>query len=214
LSEIAASVHPGRPRDARLDEALLGSALEVFLERGYSATTLSEVARRAGLGTPAIYRRWPTKAALAIDVFYRELSEAPIPDTTSIKEDLVEFTRVRIRQLKRPLTRQVMLPLLMEALTDPRVEEAIGGRMSEYPKPLLVRIRRAVETGQLRLQVDPPRVLDLLLGPIVLQALFNLPLPGESEAESIVDQVLVGLTPRETNAARSSANSQVPHISG
>jgi AcrR family transcriptional regulator len=196
LKEVIAQAHPGRPRDARLDEALLASALEVFLEKGYSATTFSEVARRAGVGTPAIYRRWPNKAAMAIDVYYREMDESPVPDTSSIKQDLVEFLRVRIRQVRRPLTRQVMMPLLLEALTDRRVDAAIGGRMSEYPKPLLVRIRRAVDAGQLRLQVDPARLLDLLIGTVVVPELFNLPTPKESDAESIVDQVLMGITPR------------------
>ena len=196
MKEVIAQAHPGRPRDARLDEALLASALEVFLEKGYSATTFSEVARRAGVGTPAIYRRWPNKAAMAIDVYYREMDESPVPDTSSIKQDLVEFLRVRIRQVRRPLTRQVMMPLLLEALTDRRVDAAIGGRMSEYPKPLLVRIRRAVDAGQLRLQVDPARLLDLLIGTVVVPELFNLPTPKESDAESIVDQVLMGITPR------------------
>jgi AcrR family transcriptional regulator len=196
LKELTARAHPGRPRDVRLDEALLRSALEVFLERGYSATTFSEVARRAGVGTPAIYRRWPNKAAMAIDIFYRELGESPIPGTSSIRQDLIEFLRLRIRQARRPIWRQVLLPLLMESVTDPLVAEAIGGRMGEYPRPLLVQIERAVETGQLRLLVDPTRFLDLLIGAVALPTLFNLPLPKESEAESIVDQVLDGLTPR------------------
>jgi hypothetical protein len=124
------------------------------------------------------------------------MDESPVPDTSSIKQDLVEFMRVRIRQVQRPITRQVMMPLLLEALTDRRVDAAIGGRMSKYPKPLLVRISRAVDAGQLRLLVDPARLLDLLIGTVVVPALFNLPTPDESEAESIVDQVLMGLTPR------------------
>lgn len=196
MKEAIAQAHPGRPRDARLDKALLRSALEVFLENGYSAATFSEVARRAGVGTPAIYRRWPHKAAMAIDVYYREMDETPVPETASIKEDLVEFMRVRIRQVRRPLTRRVMMPLLLEALTDTRAESAVGGRMSEYPQSLLRRIRRAVDTGQLRLNIEPARFLDLLIGTVVVPALFNLPVPEESDAESIVDQVLLGLKPR------------------
>jgi AcrR family transcriptional regulator len=47
---------PGRPRDIRIDEALLRCAGEVMLERGYMATSISEIARRAGVGIPAIYR--------------------------------------------------------------------------------------------------------------------------------------------------------------
>jgi AcrR family transcriptional regulator len=191
-----AQAHPGRPRDARLDEALLTSALEVFLENGYSATTFSEVARRAGVGTPAIYRRWPNKAAMAIDVFIREMGETPIPDTGSIREDLIEFLRFRLRQWRTPIFHQVVLPLLMEGLADPAVERALGGRFIAYRKPLADRIRRACDAGQLRSQVDPTRLLDLVMGTVAMPLLFDQPLPEESEAESIVDQVLLGLTPR------------------
>src|ERR1700720_3182480 len=59
---------PGRPRDPRLNHALLEAGLAVFLESGYGAASLSEIARRAGVGTPAIYRRWPTKTDLAIAI--------------------------------------------------------------------------------------------------------------------------------------------------
>jgi AcrR family transcriptional regulator len=196
LKAAIAQTHPGRPRDARLDEALLTSALEVFLERGYSATTFSEVARRAGVGTPAIYRRWPNKAAIAIDVFVREMGETPIPDTGSIREDLVEFLRFRLRQWRTPIFHQVVLPLLMEGLADPAVERALGGRFAAYRKPVADRIRRACDAGQLRSQVDPTRLLDLVMGTVAMPLLFDQPLPEESEAESIVDQVLIGLTPR------------------
>jgi AcrR family transcriptional regulator len=68
---VNAPLHPGRPRSAELNEAILQSALEVMLERGYHGTTLSEIARRARVGTPAIYRRWPTKAAMALELFIR-----------------------------------------------------------------------------------------------------------------------------------------------
>jgi AcrR family transcriptional regulator len=196
LKEVVAQIHPGRPRDARLDEALLASALEVFLEKGYSATTFSEVARRAGVGTPAIYRRWPNKAAMAIDVFIREMGETPIPDTGSIREDLVEFLRFRLRQWRTPIFHQVVLPLLMEGLADPAVERALGRRFVAYRKPLADRIRRACGAGQLRSQVEPTRLLDLVMGTVAMPLLFDQPLPEESEAESIVDQVLLGLTPR------------------
>ena len=172
------------------------SALEVFLERGYSATSFAEVARRAGVGTPAIYRRWPNKAAMALDIFVRELGAAPIPDTGSMRADLVEFVRFRLRQWRTPIFHQIVLPLLMESLADPRVERELGGRMAEYRKPLIDRIRRACEAGQLRSKVEPTRLLDLLMGSVSMPLLFNQPLPLDSEAESIVDQVLEGLTPR------------------
>ena len=57
------------------------------------------------------------------------------------------------------------------------------------------RLRRAIEAGQLISQVEPLRVLDLLMGTIAMPLLFNQPLPEDGEADAIVDQLLMGLTP-------------------
>jgi AcrR family transcriptional regulator len=191
-SKLSVQTHPGRPRDTRLDEAITSSALEVFLELGYHGASLSEVARRAGVGTPAIYRRWATKAAMAIDVVVREQKEEPIPDTGSIRDDLVEFMRLRIRTYSTPLFHQVMLPVMLEAAAQPSLKNEISERFLDYRKPLLSRIRGAVDSGELRADTDPHRLLDVLMGTIAMPLLFSQPLPAESEAEAIVDQVLGG----------------------
>lgn len=187
--------HPGRPRDARLDEALMSAAMEVFLEQGYHAATFSEISRRAGVGTPAIYRRWPTKAAMAIDLYERSQGQDPIPDTGSIREDLIDFMRSRIRGWRTKLFHQLVLPLLLEGLADRTVEGSAADRFRDYRKPLLARIKRSIASGELR-RTDPNRVLNFLLGTVAIPLLYDQELPQESDAEAIVDQLLVGLAPK------------------
>src|SRR6476660_6791358 len=116
---------PGRPRDPRLDDALLEAGLEVIIERGYHAATLSEIARRARVGTPAIYRRWPTKAHLAIDIVVRENKPEPIPDSGSVRDDLVEFMRLRLRTWATPIFRQLLLPVVLEGFAEGSLAEAV-----------------------------------------------------------------------------------------
>src|SRR6266508_4000945 len=59
---------PGRPRSARVDEAIIDAVLEMVAE-GHTVDALSmdAVAARAGVGKATIYRRWPNKEALIID---------------------------------------------------------------------------------------------------------------------------------------------------
>src|SRR2546427_10093918 len=101
---------PGRPRDQHLDDALLQAGLAVMLERGYHGATLTEIARRAGVGTPAIYRRWPTKAAMAIDITVRGREPEANPDSGSIRDDLVAFIALRPRTWGNPHFPQGGLP--------------------------------------------------------------------------------------------------------
>ena len=55
---------PGRPRDGRIDAAIIAATRELILETGYPALTLSAIAARAGTTTAALYRRWSSKAQL------------------------------------------------------------------------------------------------------------------------------------------------------
>jgi AcrR family transcriptional regulator len=57
----------GRPRDPALDTAILTAALELFLERGIEGMSIEQVAKRAGVGKPTVYRRWPAKERLVAD---------------------------------------------------------------------------------------------------------------------------------------------------
>jgi AcrR family transcriptional regulator len=183
---------PGRPRDPRLDDALLDAGLDVIMERGYHSATLTEIARRAGVGTPAIYRRWPTKAKLAIEIVVRVSEPEPIPDTGSIRDDLVAFVALRLRTWSTPFFRKLVFPVIMEGSAEESLGVNVGNRFVEYRKALAERILRSVQTGELRADTDPNRLLDLLMGTVAMPLLFFQDVPAMSQAESIVDQVLSG----------------------
>jgi AcrR family transcriptional regulator len=183
---------PGRPRDRRLDEGLLEAGLAVFLEVGYGAASLAEIARRAGVGTPAIYRRWPTKADMAIDIIVHVSEVEPIPDSGSIRDDLVAFMALRLRTWRTPLFRKLVVPVLMEGSREGTLATDIGLRFLDYRKALEARIARAIEAGELHADTNPGRLIDFLMGTIMMPLLFFLEVPAVDEAAVIVDQVLSG----------------------
>lgn len=65
----------GRPRRADVEPAVRSAVLDLLAEVGYGATTIDAVAARAGVGKPAIYRRWADKPALVADAFERALAD-------------------------------------------------------------------------------------------------------------------------------------------
>jgi AcrR family transcriptional regulator len=187
----------GRPRDADLDERLLEAAQQVFLDRGYQRASLSEVARRAGVGTPALYRRWRTKTEMAIDVVERASRPDPIPDTGTIRADLAEFVKLRLRTFSTRLFHHVLLPVVLEASGDPELSSEIRRRFVEYRQPWMqARIGKAIAAGELRRDTDPDRLIDLLMGPVVMPLIFSQDLPAESEAAAIVENLLDGFAAR------------------
>src|ERR1700694_3098908 len=173
---------PGRPRDPRLDDALLDAGLESMLEHGYHATTLTEIARRAGVGTPAIYRRWPTKAHLAMDLVVRVSEPEPIPDTGSIRDDLVAFMVLRLRTWASPIFRQLLVPLFLEGVVKGSVAEEVRESFIGYRIQLLARLHGSIAAGELRADTEPNRLVDLLMGTIVMPMLFFQDPPGVDDA--------------------------------
>ena len=103
------SAHRGRPTDPGLQSRFIEAALELLEEEGYRALTTAAIAKRAGASTASLYRRWPTKQALVIDIA-RTLTVDALGDIDkgTIEGDLREFL-VR----KRELIARVGTPLII-----------------------------------------------------------------------------------------------------
>ena len=76
----------GRPRDPRIDSAVLRATVELLGETGYAGLLVYAIARRAGTSKPAIYRRWPSKAHLVHEAVFPIGDATEIPDTGSLPE--------------------------------------------------------------------------------------------------------------------------------
>ncbi|WUD58956.1 TetR/AcrR family transcriptional regulator [Nocardia sp. NBC_00511] len=75
-----------------VDRAILDAARECVAEFGVRRTTLTEVARRAGVSRPTVYRRWPDTGSLVADLLVRELRDIvadTAPSTGTARERLV-----------------------------------------------------------------------------------------------------------------------------
>src|SRR3984885_6649181 len=75
---------PGRPRSEHARLAILGSALKLLGENGFSALTIEAVAAHASVGKATVYRWWPNKAVLIADAFASSTTrKLHFPDTAS-----------------------------------------------------------------------------------------------------------------------------------
>src|ERR687894_975671 len=163
---------PGRPRSERAHRAILQAANELLESEGFAAVTVEAIAERAGVSKATIYRWWPNKAAVMTDSFLELLVPDTSPlDTGSAREDL----RLRLRGLAHVLagrSGRFVAALIAESQTDPEVAEAlrthwISARRRET-RPLL---RRGIERGELRSDLDLEIAIDALYGPVYWRVL-------------------------------------------
>ncbi|AGP58433.1 TetR/AcrR family transcriptional regulator [Streptomyces rapamycinicus] len=189
----------GRPRSPATDAAIIEAALRL-LEEGASVGGLSieGIAREAGVGKATVYRRWPGKDALMLDVL-RSLEEpSPEPAGGSVRDDLVailEFMRRRgLAKRNSALLRSVITQMhAHKELWRAYDENVIAARRAS----LRAVLRRGRESGEIRADVDLELLADLFTGPMLARAMLHewKELP-EGLAERIVDTVLEGVSPR------------------
>ncbi|MFK8846291.1 TetR/AcrR family transcriptional regulator [Streptomyces sp. Ac-502] len=189
----------GRPRSAAADTAIIEAVLRM-IEDGVSIGELSMegIAREAGVGKATVYRRWPGKSALMLDVMRSLDTDVPPPAGVSVRDDLVgiiEFLRIRgLAKRNSALLRTVVTHVKAQPALWREYHETVVQARREV---LLSVLRRGRERGEVRTDRDIDLLADLFVGPVLSRAVLHewADLP-EGLAEEIVDTVLDGVRPR------------------
>jgi AcrR family transcriptional regulator len=139
---------------------------------GYGRLSIEGVARRAKVGKPAIYRRWPSKQAMVV-ALVSEIATVELgpPDTGSLRGDIRAFLEDARQALAHPLVRAIAPDLLSEANRNPDLAQAL---IASVRDPRRIRaaqvIHQAIERGELRAHADVELALDFLAGPLYWRA--------------------------------------------
>jgi AcrR family transcriptional regulator len=173
--EAASPPRPGRPRDERVSQAILQAALGQLLERGYGAMSMEGVAAAAGVGKPAIYRRHSNKADLVAAAIRTVLPPLDEPDTGSTRDDIHT-----VSSQARPMTTgpfaQLLGTVLAEEERQPELMAAFRERIAQPRRALAQRIiRRGIERGEVRADLDVEQAADALVGNVVGRQISGLP---------------------------------------
>jgi AcrR family transcriptional regulator len=183
----------GRPRSDRLHRAILDAARELLIAEGFAALRLEHVAARAHVGKATIYRRWPSKEALALELLM-ELA-APhiaIAETGDTRAEFLAAVTNAMQALTETPFGPVMRALLSQiainaSLGDPFRAGVVQARRDEVARV----IARGVSRGDLRADVDYEVATELLIGPVYFRLMFGGELT-HAFAERVVDALLHG----------------------
>ena len=77
-----------RPLDPTIDRAITEATLTLLRERGFARMSMEAVASVAGVGKPAIYRRFRDKAELVATVIDGQLPQLELPDVGDTRAEL------------------------------------------------------------------------------------------------------------------------------
>ena len=183
----------GRPREVRVDGAILAATLELVAEVGIHDFRMDDVAERAGVGKAAIYRRYRSKDELVTATVAALVSEITVPDTGSTREDLLALMRDAVEVYRDPVKAGVMPSLVGAMPQRPELARAIrDGFLAQRRAALRAVLDRGVARGDLRADLDVELALDVLGGALFYRLLITGGPIDADLAEGVAELVLRG----------------------
>ncbi len=183
-------------RSVRAHEAILEAAVAVVGQHGYIGATIEAIAATAGTGKQTIYRWWPNKSALFLEVYAALANEAELTvNTGSVRDDLQAMLSRLFGVYARTEAAIILAGLISEAQSKTDVADALYVSLVERRRHLLGEIlSRGAERGELASDADIDLAVDMISGIIWFRLLLHRDPLDARFAGRIADFILRGLS--------------------
>ena len=163
-----------RTLDPSVNDAILTATLELLSKQGFAAMTMDGVAQAAGVGKPAIYRRFRDKPALVAAVIARQLPALDAPDLGDTRAELWRAMQHGLPS-DGPAYVRLIGGLIAEQERHPELIEAFRTHVL-HPRRAIVTslIERGQARGDIRAAVDPESAVDSLAGPFLARVFAGI----------------------------------------
>jgi AcrR family transcriptional regulator len=193
---VGTAAHGGRPRDPDISRHILDATIELLTTVGYDRMSVGDVAARAGVHKPAVYRRYANKLELALSAIAEITPKLRDPDTGAVAGDLVQLLLDMAPRDDAPAL-ATLLRLRAEVRSVPELAEAVDQCVVAPRKAIATEVlRRGVARGEVRADVDLAIVLDAVFGVLHARGTSGRPAMTRREARALVDVLLAGAAPR------------------
>jgi AcrR family transcriptional regulator len=184
---------PGRPKSdtAVAHDKILDVVFTLLKTRSIRKLTIDEVCRRAGVSKPTIYKWWPTKAAMVMEMFEQRMVRR-IPDIeTCTAEQLIRVAVPRLIQLFNEVFGKVAAEMIAEGQSDAAVLREFRERYMLKRRAISVKMfKEASKSGEFKCSVDPELLSDLIFGPIYYRLLVKHQPLNQEFGTALVEHVL------------------------
>ena len=183
----------GRPRDCRIDDAVVDAAVETLAAVGFGRFSVEEVAARAGVAKTTIYRQFAGRDALLAAALQRLNDELPpVPDMGQVRERLhaaLDAVRSSCSTSRGPILDHA------NASGDPQVMTLVHDLVLEPRRRILVQIiDEGIASGELRSDLDSHAAVACLVGPMLfLRAWGRFGRELDQPVDRILGLVLEGI---------------------
>ncbi|MCV7160462.1 TetR/AcrR family transcriptional regulator [Mycolicibacterium brisbanense] len=162
----------GRPRDPRIDAAILRATADLLVEIGYSAVTMAAVAERAQTTKTALYRRWSSKAELVHEAVFPAAPSALATPAGDVAADVRAMISAARDVFTSPVVRAALPGLVADVAADPELNARVMARFTGMFAAVRERVVDGIARGEVHADVDPDRLVEIIGGATMLRMLL------------------------------------------
>ena len=171
---------PGRPRDARVDLAILAAAEAQLRERGYAGMSMESVAAAARTSVPSVRRRYQDKEELVSAVIASLRIEPLAAGGSRPRDDALAILTNFQRNLKRPRVMAVLGSLMAEEDRHPVLMELFRSRLVLPRRTMLqAALAKGVESRDLPATIDIDAASNTMIGAFYARYIADHQIPND-----------------------------------
>ena len=183
----------GARRSPETERAILEAAEAIMAEVGIAGFSIEAVARRARAGKPTIYKWWPGKTALLLDVYHRQKPDTVHMDTGTVEGDVFAFLTGVFAHWGDTGAGQVFRFIVAEAQRDEAAADSLRVYAAERRLQSGQIFQRGIDRGELADDVDVGLCADVLAGFIWKRLLTGRIERDPVELRKVARQMVRGL---------------------
>lgn len=178
------------PRVERTRQAVLDAGMTLIAEQGPDGVNHAAIAVAAGVSRTTLYKYWPTRAKLILDILMAFDSHPAQEPSGNLRTDLVTLLSELQTSMSDPIRRRVFSSMLAQAQWDDDVNEAQNTLRAVPLGGLEVLFNAAAQRGEIVKGIVVMEAAGRLIGPLLFAALIANDDTNLIDVESIVDDWL------------------------
>ncbi len=163
---------------------------------GYGRLSVEAVARRAGVGKAAIYRRWKSKLDLSVALLSETAVAAiDVPDSGDLRTDVAQYLRNMRDVLSQTIVARITADVLAESLRSPDLAAVLADKVRDPRRTKASALfDRAIDRGDLRPDSDTEIAMDLLAGPLAWRILVLREPADDDYCDRLAARIVAAVT--------------------
>jgi AcrR family transcriptional regulator len=193
----------GASQDKRVERsktAVLAETYRQLTASGLSGVSVDAVARNSGVAKTTIYRHWPSRSALLIEACSQVGSAQAVPDTGSMRGDLLTLAGTVAEQLWAAGWPSVIPSIIDAAERDSDIAGMFCALHQANMAPFYAVVQRAMDRGEIRPDSVAGDLVAAVVGPLFYRRWFSKESIDKNFVEAVVDAVVDAARPGKASA--------------